>query len=262
METLKTTPVRIVYDDLDEHELRVLHLHPIYLLNRPVYKALSYVWGDPTVTSPIQVDGYSFEATVNLVSALRHIRRSDSIVVLWVDAVCINQKDIKERNHQVQMMAQIYRSAEKVIAWLGEAGKDSDEAMKLLHRWGTAIEGLGFRTETHILAGSPFLYDTRNALGWLSRINDPFDARGWNDISSIWKRPYWSRLRIVQEFVVSSSVTMLCGLQELRPEHLKVNTWWTAMAVHIKTGNQLRLLIESPRRDGVLMQCLLQHFRF
>lgn len=264
LKALEPTPIGIVYHDLDEHEIRVLHLHPssefespicvslhrVKFLDGPVYRALSYVWGDPTVTSPIYVDGTSFEATVNLVSALRHIRRSESVVVLWVDAVCINQKNIKERNHQVQMMARIYRSAEKVISWLGEAEKDSDEAMKLLDRWGTAIEHLGFRTTRDILAGFPFLYDTRNVLGLLARIDNPFDERGWNGISSVWKRPYWSRLWIVQEFVVSSSITILCGTQTLRPEHLNVSVWWVAMSVQIQDWDPIEAAYKNRRMRG------------
>ncbi|KAG5807705.1 hypothetical protein H9Q74_007679 [Fusarium xylarioides] len=41
-------------------------------------------------------------------------------VPLWIDAICINQDDIAERNSQVAMMSQIYGSARCVVAWLGE----------------------------------------------------------------------------------------------------------------------------------------------
>jgi hypothetical protein len=52
------------------------------------YTALSYVWGDVTVTKNILVNGWSFSATTNLVSALRHIRKVDGEIPLWVDAIC------------------------------------------------------------------------------------------------------------------------------------------------------------------------------
>lgn len=38
---------------------------------------------------------------------------------LWIDALCIDQGNNTEKNHQVQRMGQIYSSGEKVIAWIG-----------------------------------------------------------------------------------------------------------------------------------------------
>jgi hypothetical protein len=40
--------------------------------------------------------------------------------MLWIDALCINQRDVQERSHQVQHMAKIYGSAKQVLIWLGE----------------------------------------------------------------------------------------------------------------------------------------------
>ncbi|KAJ4289069.1 hypothetical protein N0V90_011411 [Kalmusia sp. IMI 367209] len=56
--------------------------------------------------------------TKNLYDALRHIRSENSNREIWVDALCINQADVKERNHQVSLMGDIYSSAELVINWL------------------------------------------------------------------------------------------------------------------------------------------------
>ena len=96
------------------------------------YNTLSYVWGDHVSSVPakpeILLDGNRFSVTPNLFSALRHLRASagsDSIV-LWVDAVCINQNDLDERNQQVAMMRDIYASATQVTIWLGEADQDSN----------------------------------------------------------------------------------------------------------------------------------------
>ena len=52
------------------------------------YTALSYVWGDASVTEDINVNGVPFAVTSNLVSALRQIRNSFGEVVLWADAIC------------------------------------------------------------------------------------------------------------------------------------------------------------------------------
>lgn len=46
---------------------------------------------------------------------------------MWIDAVCINQRDISERNAQVANMTSIFACAENVIVWLGE-GDENDAA--------------------------------------------------------------------------------------------------------------------------------------
>lgn len=103
------------------------------------YTALSYTWGDTLVTAPIFVKGEETQVTLNLEAALRHIRKSSHDIVLWVDALCINQNDVSEKNHQVEMMREIFSGAELVVAWLGSASEDSDLAMELL---GTGLDVL------------------------------------------------------------------------------------------------------------------------
>jgi hypothetical protein len=98
----------------------------------PMYTALSYTWGDPLATTPILVNGIETHITLNLEAALQHIRQPSDEIVLWIDALCINQDDLAEKNHQVEMMREIYSGAEVVIAWLGVAGDDSNIAMEVL----------------------------------------------------------------------------------------------------------------------------------
>jgi hypothetical protein len=77
------------------------------------YVALSYVWGEPNKTREVFVNGKSVQVTENLESALRILRDKLPMrlgVRLWADALCINQKDLKERNAQVQMMGDIYKA--------------------------------------------------------------------------------------------------------------------------------------------------------
>ncbi|TFB00421.1 hypothetical protein CCMA1212_007750 [Trichoderma ghanense] len=54
-----------------------------------------------------------------------------------IDAICIDQKNLKERGHQVQQMGDIYKQAERVLFWLG-AGTDETDifimSMQLLHK--------------------------------------------------------------------------------------------------------------------------------
>jgi hypothetical protein len=117
-------------------------LHPIAFSSRPKYLALSYTWADPdeihaqlptsqppdqygdTVAqepSPpsISVNGSPLPIGHNLALALLHIRSTSHELTLWVDAICINQADIHERNSQVALMAFIFTRAAAVVAWLG-----------------------------------------------------------------------------------------------------------------------------------------------
>lgn len=106
------------------------------------YDALSYVWGDPKKTRPICVDGYDFNVTENLHAALHRLRcRYERFV--WIDAICVNQQDQKERGHQVRSMAKIYGKAHRVIVWLGEAAENSEqvfEEIRLRKKWKDASD--------------------------------------------------------------------------------------------------------------------------
>jgi hypothetical protein len=61
-------------------------LRIVSLADNPPYEALSYTWGDESVTEPIDVGGVQFRATANLERALRHLRAADRDLTLWVDA--------------------------------------------------------------------------------------------------------------------------------------------------------------------------------
>ena len=85
----------------------------------PTYEALSYVWGNSTVTLPILLNGLEFQVTTNLESALRHLRYHDRTRILWADAICIDQNDIGERGTWALQMDRVYGEVQEVIVWLG-----------------------------------------------------------------------------------------------------------------------------------------------
>jgi hypothetical protein len=87
------------------------------------YEALSYAWGDAKDTSPMILDRTLYYITKNLECALRYFRYKESLRVLWIDAICINQNDLDEKSEQVLIMGEIYSRATKVYAWLGEADR-------------------------------------------------------------------------------------------------------------------------------------------
>ena len=95
-----------------------------------LYEALSYVWGNPRETLPICVGKDQFPVTVNLHAALSRLRDHSFERIIWVDAVCINQKSLEEQGQQVQLMAKIYSNAHRVIVWLGKEAVDTKGALE------------------------------------------------------------------------------------------------------------------------------------
>jgi Heterokaryon incompatibility protein (HET) len=116
---------------------RVYQLIQVSLENAPPYEALSYAWGSLDFRPGVKIeDGYIF-VTVNCFDALQHLprttRKDGKVRVswfeaqaryIWIDAICINQEDIEERNQQVSIMPEIYRKAERVLVWLEKTSID------------------------------------------------------------------------------------------------------------------------------------------
>ncbi|KAF4444775.1 heterokaryon incompatibility 6 OR allele [Fusarium acutatum] len=100
----------------------------VHLASAPPYEALSYTWGDEDASVRILLNGEEFLVRPNLAYALAALRISEPRV-LWVDALCINQQDTTERNHQVGMMRDIFRRAERVLVWLGRPSSGWDSSV-------------------------------------------------------------------------------------------------------------------------------------
>lgn len=89
------------------------------LASRPKFDALSYVWGSSVTTDEITCDSKPRQVGRNLHEALKRLRLPDKERVLWIDALCINQADNKEKTQQVRIMGEIYSRARNVFIWLG-----------------------------------------------------------------------------------------------------------------------------------------------
>jgi hypothetical protein len=90
---------------------------------RSSYEALSYVWGSPEGNAVISCHGQEIPITKNCELSLRQLRCRFRTRRLWVDAICINQKDIEERSNTVSIMDKVYHNAQHVQIWLGSPEK-------------------------------------------------------------------------------------------------------------------------------------------
>ncbi|TEY87375.1 hypothetical protein BOTCAL_0003g00560 [Botryotinia calthae] len=94
---------------------------------------ISYEWKDESDDDPtINLNGKDVIVRKNLHDALVQIRLSEAEQHTWIDALSINQFEIKERNAQIEIMGQIYSGASIVIVWLGNTAENSDTACKML----------------------------------------------------------------------------------------------------------------------------------
>lgn len=97
------------------------------------FAALSYVCGK--YTSPahtIICNGCSHEITSNCHGALMSLRQLYSPLTIWVDSICIDQKNITEKSEQIQLMEYIYARATAVLIWLGPGSAESEQVMETL----------------------------------------------------------------------------------------------------------------------------------
>jgi hypothetical protein len=208
------------------------------------YNGLSYCWGDVKVTRPIRVNNITFLATKNLVSALRHLRHDTDELTFWVDAICINQNDIRERSAKVQQMGLIYSQAKLVVCWLGKSEDNSDLAIEKMWRWGEGLKDC----------------DPASIKGFdrINKIYDPFNADAWKAISALLKRPWWYRVWILQEFVLPQDVYLKCGGVIIPWRHLCCLTFFEIPIVQERVRFQFGLSLDEPP-TAMYIQRTLHH---
>src|SRR6202044_2534231 len=68
----------------------------------------------------------------NLWEALHQIQSESEELMIWIDAICINQGDLAERSEQVCKMKSIFEQAKQEMVWLGSAEHCSDLAFALV----------------------------------------------------------------------------------------------------------------------------------
>lgn len=187
-------------------ELDHFVLETYVIITAPRFVALSYTWDSAEPRYDIIANGSFLSIGENLWVALKALRsffRNDVVIpnksgecedervalprnllqengypLMWIDAICIDQSDDLEKNHQVNMMGRIFTTAGCVISWLGEEADNSRCVMRAI------------RATTR----------TRYSSDEVKQAMDVFALR-----------PYWRRMWIIQEFVLAQDVVILCG---------------------------------------------------
>jgi hypothetical protein len=188
-------------------------LRVVSLDTSPLYEALSYVWGDPTITRDISLNGHMFSVTENLEAALRQLRHPQEERSFWVDAICVNQHDLPERKSQVSLMAAIFSSCNQCTVWLGKEGATTQQAMHLIESM--AIHDGHFKTwpfsspeyQASLKAHEIFKGDSEISRQPKGKIFEP--------LMPFFQKPWWSRTWTVQELILPNRTILKCGRHDI-----------------------------------------------
>ncbi|TFB00853.1 hypothetical protein CCMA1212_007545 [Trichoderma ghanense] len=194
------------------------------------YQALSYTWGLPVFSHALHVVGDGnmdaspeklvsepfisvIRITENLYAALRSLRKPDQTLVLWVDAVCIDQQNITERNSQVAHFPKTYAGAESVLVWLGPDDVSSHGRLCLKF----------FADLAALILDDPASESGDDYRSWRKRfkINQAASAFLGSDnsqsrpIASLLERSWFKRRWIIQEVVLAKDVWVHYGTMSI-----------------------------------------------
>lgn len=190
---LKRRPLSELRYELVEVDLRL----------DPVYDAISYHWGDGEKTEPIFISGKVMLVAPTVTAVLYHLSSYKEDRFVWIDSICINQRDNEEKGSQISLMRDIYRSASKTVVWLDgvhEPGKVRTMLAKVWYHYTcttteTCLQFLREQSESDVLAG-------------------------WMQLMNLFANPWFFRVWVVQEVATASSVEVLASGEPLNWDHL------------------------------------------
>jgi hypothetical protein len=189
------------------------NLRVVDLNDKPVFTALSYVWGERSEPEKdvIHCEGYRIQITHNCWSALWHLQKVFRSVTIWIDAICINQDDAEEKKSQIPLMGTIFSSAQLVYIWLGKGTQETDEAMDYLDRG-----GLPFNTLIRRRVGDqgPSTGNTMALRLGLHLFMRMFTFRSrpyFAGLDEIMSGPWIERLWTLQEALLARDAVIVCG---------------------------------------------------
>ena len=198
------------------------------------YVALSYYWGDTTIKYPIYCEGAEIRVTKNLVDALLMLRQhSSGNLLFWIDAVCINQSNVDEKNHQVPLMRDIYSRSTETRVWLGKSDNVFN-GMVMVKRFLIIKEAMtNANDDRSVLAMTQKEIEAYN-------IPAAFDAELFN-FYDLFMQPWFSRVWVIQEAAVSPIVSVCCTSNS----GVYASVGWESLFGTIETCLKLGIAVSS-----------------
>ncbi|RMJ11523.1 hypothetical protein CDV36_008807 [Fusarium kuroshium] len=180
------------------------------------FEAISYARGSTHSAQQVLVECSSqpqgFACIVigqNLASALRHLRHEETARTLWADAVCVDTSNPEEQHAHVIRLADIFSRASRVVAWLGPASEDSDEAFDKLRHLGEQVVPV----ENSGWLPSP---DAAELDWYRPGVKLPFSKEIINSVEKLLRRDWFQRMWVLQEIILASSQSIIqCGHSQM-----------------------------------------------
>lgn len=203
---------------------------------------LSYRWNTAGERKAIKVNGAKFYVYSNVWDFLFMAREKYPGRKFWIDAICINQANVSEKNHQVPQMGRIYTQASQIIVWLWPTSEATQNAMSLVEERVLPIMLVPQK------AGEPWYFLKWPALPILLSMRDmkieaalqprkiPSQAiqkairslwvrgtdlirdcqKAMDELEAFFTDPYWGRAWIVQEIMSNDHVVVVNGNTEMK----------------------------------------------
>jgi len=170
--------IRLLHITKDSEELHINHTG---FESAPAYTAVSYTWNGESRDQPILIDGYILKVINNLRIALPHLAKAAKTQYIWVDGLCINQEDDKEKAVQIPLMQEIYTSCRECLVWLGECTPEAAMAIDTIPRIRQNLD----------LHDASQVWDMEG-IGMLSP--ETLDSPLWIGFKNIFSRPWFKRI--------------------------------------------------------------------
>lgn len=214
---MRTYGMSAIYPNrLVGQQVRILVLHPgsgtdgivtrlttASLVDSPDFETISYAWGNDSIKRLIRCDGVEISITDSLYGALQQMRQPQQSRLVWVDAVCINQHDIAERNQQVSLMHRIFSQASNVVVWLGKEGREN------LHPAVQAINSIYQccldYADARSMTVADMTFEHMESVEMIENISldSVFNHQTWLSISHFFARPWFERIWCAQEIILA-----------------------------------------------------------
>ncbi|KAL5324670.1 hypothetical protein ACEPPN_009218 [Leptodophora sp. 'Broadleaf-Isolate-01'] len=142
---------------------------------------------------------------------LLRLRHESKSLILWTDAICINQDDEEEKPQQLMLMGKIYSQAKTVLCWIGEEKNQTHNAFRIISSIAEAFHvKIPGTEESFVEAGKPFPEIVLD-----EDLVDEIQGDGWLAVVDVFTRPYFGRIWVVQEIVLSKNAVIICGSNQI-----------------------------------------------
>jgi hypothetical protein len=177
-----------------------LTTYPVVLSRDLDFDAVSYVWGTAPASVDVDCNGRRLSITPTAYEMLLHLHlyKPEIKRPLWIDAICINQNDSKERETQIKLMPRIYASATQLVIWFGPSTsqtrafmEDFPQVVSLAEHWSPTIQSTDRRWR---------------GVGW-----PPDGDNFWTGLFCLLNHDWFKRLWTFQEVILATKAVLLCG---------------------------------------------------